>query len=174
MCPQDMLTAALRDWDGASATALRAIYQQHHTEPDFTPALVAACQAPDTESAATWLIKHQCEIGGAVLLPEMCATVYAMLPKFTHWAARLHILQCVDRLPIPQTVADTVLSFVTQEATSTQKLIRAWSLYAAAQLAVQHPRYQSDAQALLAAAADPAPTGAVAVRLRKARALLDV
>ncbi|WP_300055551.1 hypothetical protein [uncultured Roseobacter sp.] len=173
MQPHSDLATALGDWDGASASALAEIYCNHSGEPEFLLSLLEACRSPETEGAATWLIKHHCEQSEAPLPPQMVATLYALLPGFTDWAAQLHILQCVDHLSIPPEAADTVMDFLTRAATSERKLVCAWSLYAAAQLAVQHPDHRPAARALLDTASARGHSGAVAVRLRKARTLLE-
>ncbi len=167
------LTAALRRWDGTSTAALTALHARYSHAPDFIAALVEATSEADTESAATWLIKHRCDAGSVAISEDLRATLYMRLQGFTGWAAQLHVLQCMDHLPVPDAAAPATMDAVNAGATSAKALIRAWSLYGAAQLATQHPAYRPQVHAVLLAAETPAPKGAVAVRLRKARALLD-
>ncbi|MCV3272374.1 hypothetical protein [Roseobacter sinensis] len=166
------LQAAMRRWDGKSAAALAAIYQAHRAAPDFVTDLVAACAHPETETAGTWLIKHHCERGQSDFPEPLRSTLYAQLPEFSSWEAQLHLLQCTDHLPIPEPSAQAVFRSVEVGATATKLLVKAWSLYGAAQLARQHPVYATRVRAMLDQAARREPKGAVAVRLRKAQALL--
>lgn len=172
MISADDLLAAMRGWDRKSATALRSLYICHNTAPAFLPTLVAACSSADTACAATWLIRHHCAQSNGTLPPDLCRAFYASPPHLEGWQARLHVLQCLEDLPVPETAARTVFEFAASGAVSDNKLVRAWSLYGAAKLAQQHPGYDDAARALLDAAAAQKPTGAVAVRLRAAKELL--
>lgn len=169
---QPDLPAAMLAWNGKSAGNITRIYDRYRATPAFEATLVNACETPETECAATWLIKHHCDEGQAQFSEPLRARIYASLPTFVAWEAQLHVLQCTDHLPIPERCAPAVFDFVTAGVASPKTLVRAWSLYAAAQLAAQHPQHRPTVQALLEAAAQETPKGAVAVRLRKAQALL--
>lgn len=168
----DPLRAEMRNWDRKSASAITAIYQAHHDTEGFASRLMTAAGDAEMESAATWLIKHHCERGETAFSEDQRARLYTLLPRFTYWEAQLHVLQMVDDLPIPAAAADDMVTYLHGAATSSKTLIRAWALYAAAQLAHQHPAYAAQVDAMLKAAAKGQPKGAVAVRLRKAQELL--
>lgn len=166
------LFSAMQDWDGTSAAALAAVYVEHSGRCDFQTNLISACQNPATERAATWLVKHHCETGQSSFSPEACTRLYMTLPAFEAWDAQLHVLQVMDFLPVPKEAAQVVFDVARDGANSAQKLICAWSLYGVAKLAAEHPEYRAAAKAILEEAAQLAPKGAIAVRLRKAQALL--
>ncbi|GFE51686.1 hypothetical protein So717_34390 [Roseobacter cerasinus] len=169
----DTFIAALRTWDGRTAADLKALYQAHHHATDFLPRLVEACEDVETETAATWLIKHHCEMGATPIPGLLRQQILASLPNLTRWDARLHLLQIMDHLrPIPTSLAPAIYDALADGAASARPLLRAWSLFAAAQLAVQHDTYAQKVHHLLETAADDNPKGAVAVRLREATALM--
>ncbi|WP_299499053.1 hypothetical protein [uncultured Roseobacter sp.] len=170
--PDHDLVTALRGWDGRSADDITALYTQFHQNPGFVEELVLSCRAPETERAATWLIKHHLEQSAVQFSKETRQQYYQAARHLTHWEARLHVLQCMDHIAIPPDTVEAVWSFAQAAATSDRKLLQAWGLYGLARIAHQFPDYQPAALEVLAKAAQQHPKGAVAVRLRKARALL--
>ncbi|MBW4708018.1 hypothetical protein KX928_09485 [Roseobacter sp. YSTF-M11] len=166
------LAMALEPWDQTSATDIADIYQRYQHQEDFLPALIRCSRREECERGATWLIKHHCEKGGASFSDDDRHAFYRGVGRLVHWEAKLHVLQTMPAIAVPRTLRSDVKAFVLKSLADSNKLVIAWAYFALALLADQFPEYREEALGVLALAAPDYPSGAIAVRIRKARALL--
>ncbi len=155
----------LAAWDGKSAADIRDIYDRHCGEPSFVSEIIQFTKQPPLQNGATWLLKRHVENAGvldAAAISEICQ----LLPNLAHWEARLHVLQCLPFLPVPDTHTKTVETFLRACLIDDAKFVRAWAYSGFYELAVQYPEYRQEAGQLLdnALAREPA---SVKARIRK-------
>ncbi|WP_420627871.1 hypothetical protein [Candidatus Leptofilum sp.] len=138
-------------WDGKTAAPLEEIYQSQAATPDFIPVLLLLIATESTQSGATWLLKYHTDAGN-LLPPEILEQIYAQLPSQTQWDAKLHLLQCFPKWPMPETALSSIHPFLHSCLKAQSKFVRAWVYSGFYTLAHQHPQFQAEAQALLAQA----------------------
>ncbi|SDR23254.1 hypothetical protein SAMN04515695_3617 [Pseudovibrio sp. Tun.PSC04-5.I4] len=158
----------LSTWSGKSNSAISEIYARHHEEPNYLARLVGLISQQDTERGASWLLKHHFDQGGGSLPTPIVYKVYSSLPTLGHWEAKLHILQCMEHLPIPEAHRDTVEQFLKTEMLAERTLVRAWSYYALALFTQRFPENLEESYDLLEQKVLVETAGSVRVRLRKA------
>jgi len=159
-------------WDGKSVDTITRIYDTHSKTAEFGSELINCLGDPDSERGVTWLIKHHLEQGwithGSGPEPDEVGTMVKALSVFTHWEARLHVLQCLDHLDIPQSATAPLAAYLETAITDTTKFVRAWAYHGWYVLAEQHPAYRARAVALLEAAQSSESAASVKVRIRRA------
>lgn len=164
----DTATAA---FDGKHTAPLDAFAARQAPTAAAIRALTAMAGAPDLkhQSAATWLLKHYGE-DGLAFTARQTAALLALLPCVTHWEAKLHLLQIFPNLTIQEGEAPALLTLLTGPAYlgDANKLVRAWTYNALAELAAQHRAQRPEVQALLARGAEDA-AASVRARLRGIR-----
>lgn len=171
--PQNPLSDALRGFGHTKVAARIVAYDLLSKEPNFLQHLLTACRVAETEIAATWLLKYHIETTDLHLGPALQRDFYDSVLQVSHWEAKLHALQIMDRVPLPETYLKPVTALVTASAKADRKLLRAWGFYGLAQVASQYPDQRQTALCVLRDAKAEGATGAVAVRLRKANELLE-
>jgi len=166
----DALSQALFDFDGKSASPLEKFCAAHSADANLIAELCdfAASDDRNVQAAATWLLKRL----GAQLSPSQCETLLGLLLQETSWLARLHVLQMMDTLTVPPTLAAPLMRALTAQAVGANTFIRAWSVHGAAALADQHPAYRDRFLDLLAAA-EQDEAASVRARLRRTRQAFD-
>ena len=87
--------------DGKSAAALQSTCEFHCAEEDFVATILAHIADVELQRTATWLLKKHLETGNS-LTAAGCRAVFGALPAQEHWESKLHILQCVSHLEIPE------------------------------------------------------------------------
>ncbi|WP_298912595.1 hypothetical protein [uncultured Roseobacter sp.] len=164
--------AMLRQWDQKSKPQIVEIYQAFKDTDDFLADLLDFCGIADLQGGATWLIKHHCEQTDLVFSPAEQCRFYETFEQLASWDAQLHALQTMHHVPIPKASGPALKTFLFTGIAQQNKLVRAWSYYGLALLARRFPEDKPEVLAVLDEAALQNPSGAIAVRLRKARALL--
>ena len=158
------LAADLSAWDGKSAADILSLYHQHAASPSFINDLLSACSKPHLQSGATWLLKHHLE-QGVSLDADIIEQLYAQLPLFESWQAKLHILQSIPFMPIPATQKNQVEAFLRSCLIDTNKFVRAWAYNGFHELSLQHPEYREESRQFLdMALRDEAPSVKARVR----------
>jgi hypothetical protein len=165
------LKTSLAAWDGKNTRPLLDLYEAFEHTRDWLGALVQLSCEQDCERGATWLLKHYLE-SGASLPADLTDEHLCHLAPLSHWEARMHVLQYLDRLKLTDTVKTPLHIFIKEAIASDAKLIRAWGYYGFAVLARQFPEFQSEARANLIKAGQIETAGSIKVRLRKALELL--
>lgn len=161
------LSADIAKWDGKSKTAIVQIYNRYVARPDFLREVVEAFDNANLQSGATWLLKHHFDEGGDALDPQLVREVYRSTPSLVHWDAKLHILQCVEQLPIPRSELPVAEGFIRRCLKDDAKFVRAWAYSSFHELAVQFPEYRPEVSQMLADALATETAGSVLSRVRR-------
>ena len=155
---------AIADWDGKSAADIEAIYTRYSGEGAFATYLIELAGREHLEKGATWLIKHHLENNQGFNTSEISA-LYALLPGFAHWEARLHVLQCIPKLPIGESEKPGLEGFLRRCLIDDNKFVRAWGYNGFYELSRQYPEHQEEAKQFLdMAMQDEAPSVKARVR----------
>ncbi len=163
----DALTQALLDFNGKSTDVLERFAAAHQPDRSLVAELCdfAASDDRNVQAAATWLLKRF-GLTGAELSPGQSETLLRLLLQETSWLSRIHVLQMMDTLVVPSSLAAPLMTALAAQASGANTFIRAWSVHGAAVLADQHPAYRDSVLDLLAAAElDAAPS--VRARIRR-------
>lgn len=169
----EALTQALLDFDGKSTEVLERFAADYQSDASLIAELCdfSAGDDRDVQAAATWLLKRF-GVTGAKLSTEQTDSLLRLLLQETSWLSRIHVLQMMDTLFVPRSLAADLMEALAAQASGENTFIRAWSLHGAAVLADQHGDYRERAAGLLAQAEqDAAPS--VRARLRRTRRAFD-
>ena len=160
----DVIEEALREWDGKSFDGIDAVHGRFHDDPRYIPEILTLTEVQELQKGTTWLLKKYVETGG-VLTQEQITAVYRLLPTFDNWEAKLHILQIMPQMPIPDSHHKSIADFLRECTGSDKKFVRAWAYNGFYELAKQYPQFQAEVTQLLdAAMADEAAS--VKARIR--------
>ncbi len=159
------LQQTLANWDGKTAVPLEELYDQAAAMPDFIPTLLPLIASENTQSGATWLLKHHVAQGNQ-LSSAIIAQIYALLPQQVWWDAKLHLLQCLPYWVVPKTAVSTIHTFLHQCLKEQNKFVRAWAYNGFYELARQHAQYQTECKILLAHATQE-EAASIKARIRK-------
>jgi hypothetical protein len=155
-------------WDGKDAGAIRIVYEHQSSKRGFVGSLIRLAGEPDLESGASWLLKHHLEAGHA-LSAAQTAAFYTAAARFTHWAARLHALQIMERVPVPAGSVRDAKRLIERGLADENTLVRAWAYSGFARFAESHPRERAEAEALLDDAEATESAASVRARIRQVR-----
>lgn len=169
----DALSQALFDFDGKSTGPLERFAAAHNADAELVAELCefAASDDQNLQAAATWLLKRF-GVNSAQLSPGQTETLLGLLTQDTGWLSRIHVLQMLDSLIVPTTLAEPLLAALAAQAVGANTFIRAWSVHGAVVLADQHPAYRDRALDLLAAA-EQDEAASVRARIRRSRQAFD-
>ena len=158
----------LAAFDGKQTDGLEALAAKRAPEPALISELCTLAQKDEARlpAAATWLLKRFQE-QGYVCSEEETAGLLGLFGSVGPWEAKLHLLQMLPGLVIPEDRAPALWRLVKGEGflQGPNKFVRAWSYNALAVLATQHGEYRKDAAALLATGAED-EAASVRARLR--------
>lgn len=130
----------IASWNGKSADDIKAIYDAHHTESNFSEKIIALSFSEACEKGATWLLKAWLEAGNQ-LENSQIAKIYGSLEQLEHWEAKLHVLQSIPFLSIADAESSNVYKFLRLTLTDQNKFVRAWSYNGFYELSRQHSKY---------------------------------
>ncbi|WP_108881512.1 hypothetical protein [Anderseniella sp. Alg231-50] len=154
-------------WDRKSKDFISDLFDQHHQQPGFLAGLVGMLDDTQLQSGATWLLKHHFDEGGEPVDEKLVAAIYRKTPGLVPWDARLHILQCMPRMPIAQAEMRTVETFIRHCLADDAKFVRAWAYSGFCELARRFPEFQADAVQILNEALSGETAGSVLSRVRR-------
>lgn len=157
----------LAKWDGKSKDFISDVFDRHHDKPGFLTSLASMFDDPKLQSGATWLLKHHFDQGGEPLDENLVVTVYKMTPILVQWDAKLHVLQCITQMPIPDSEMRTVEAFIRHCLTDDAKFVRAWAYSGFCELARRFPQFQAEATHVLNQALSCETAGSVLSRVRR-------
>lgn len=163
----DALTQALLDFNGKSTDVLERFAAAHRPDASLVADLCEFAAGDDdhAQAAATWLLKRY-GVTGAQLSPSQSETLLRLLIQETGWLSCIHVLQMMETLAVPATLAAPLMDALSALARGDNTFIRAWSVHGAAVLADQHAAFRDRALDLLVEAGqDAAPS--VQARLRR-------
>ena len=159
----------LETWDGKSSDDITAIFERHRNSPRFAEKTVALLRNEPAAVGASWLLKRFLEQGGS-LNSRTCHDICRSTPALRHWAARLHVLQCLPFLDIQAEDRKTLEPFVRDGLSDDRAFVRAWSYNGLNELSMRFPDLQEETRLILEMAMrDEAPSVKARVRniLRK-------
>lgn len=135
---------AIAAWDGKSAADIRAIHETFYPRQDYTDSLLDLLQKGQYANGVTWLLKAAVE---ADFRPsqQQAVVVYGSLESLDDWEAVMHILQCMEFIPVPGRQKKAVHKLLKQYLRHKNKFLRAWSYSGFYFLAKAHPGYRSEA-----------------------------
>lgn len=162
------LKAEVAAWDGKTAADITHIYESHKGDPRLGTRLVAALGDPSCERGITWLIKHHLEQGWDGATPKQAGAIIGALEKAAHWETRLHILQCLDHLEIPEETTTSLAACLTDTVGDDAKFVRAWAYHGWYRLADQHPSFSIQARTVLEQANGSETAASARVKIRNA------
>jgi len=149
-------------WDGKSATALQSTYERHSDDEDFLATILEHIADVELQRAATWLLKRHLEAGNS-LSPGDSRAILGVLSDQEHWESRLHLLQCLPYLDIPEDQSAGLEQFLDSCLESDNKFLRAWAYNGFNELALRLPSYRDEVNLMLARAVE---SEAASVRAR--------
>ncbi len=146
------LSEEIASWDGKSAAALQSTYERHCAEEGFVATILGHFADVELQRAATWLLKKHLESGNSLTAADGRA-VFDMLSVQGHWECKLHVLQCLPYLEIPESESASLERFLDACLESDNKFVRAWAYNGFSELSLRFPRYRERVDGLLARAA---------------------
>ncbi|MCY3832839.1 MAG: hypothetical protein OXG85_07460 [Chloroflexi bacterium] len=128
----DALTQALLDFNGRSTEALERFAADYQADARLVADLCdfAAGDDRNVQAAATWLLKRY-GVTGAELSTGQSETLLRLLLRETSWLSRIHVLQMMDALVLPRSLAARLMEALAAQARGANTFIRAWSLHGA-------------------------------------------
>ena len=145
------LSEEIASWDGKSAAALQSTYDRHCAEEGFVATILGHVADVDLQRAATWLLKKHLEAGNS-LSSSGCRAVLGALSVQDHWESKLHVLQCLPYLDIPENETAGLERFLEACLENDNKFVRAWAYSGFNELSLRFPRYRDRVDGMLARA----------------------
>ena len=145
------LSEEIAPWDGKSAAALQSTYARYCAEEGFVAAVLGHIADVELQRAATWLLKKHLEAGNS-LSASGCRAVFGALPVQDHWESKLHILQCLPYLDIPEHESAGLERFLRACLENDNKFVRAWAYNGFNELSLRFPRYRARVDDMIARA----------------------
>ena len=144
------LRATLNAFDGKHTDSLERIATRLPADKAVLDGLSKLALDDDLklQGAATWLLKRYAE-AGFTLDESQGARLLRVLKRDSHWEAKLHVLQMLDRLSVPQREAAPLWNKLAAQTEDPNRLIRAWSYHGIPVVADGHQQYRLEAQTWL-------------------------
>lgn len=170
----DALTQALFDFDGKSTAPLERFAAAYSADASLLAELCdfAAGDDHNVQAAATWLLKRFGAAGAPLSQSQTETLLGLLLLQDSGWLSRLHVLQMMDTLLVPSSLAEPLMDALAAQSAGANTFIRAWSVHGAAALADQQPAFRDRALDLLAAA-EQDDAASVRARIRRTRQAFD-
>ncbi|MBV1914758.1 MAG: hypothetical protein KUG72_05190 [Pseudomonadales bacterium] len=159
------LSDALSSWDGNSTDHINEIYSDHAEAEQFIEQILACFIVPSLQSGATWLLKKHLTEKPPLDEPR-AITIYSGARRMESWQSRLHILQLIPLLPIPESEKHTVEQFLRDCLLDHNKFVRAWAYSGFYELATQYAEYKPEVLHFIQLAEDDEPAS-VQARIRQ-------
>ena len=109
-------------------------------------------------------MKKHLEVGNS-LSTAGCRAVFGSLSLQEHWESKLHILQCLPYLDIPEDDSVGLEKFLEACLKSDRKFVRAWAYNGFKELSIRFPRYREKVDGMLAQAIE-SESASVRARIR--------
>lgn len=142
------LQAEISQWDGRSKAEIDAVFHRWRDRPDFVAQLVKGLLDPAQTIAATWLIKRGIE-AKVIAARDVEDAVIRSIEGLEHTDAKLHVLQILPALQIPQGQAQNVERFVRECLASPNKFLSTWAYSGFHALATRFPEYRQEVTEIL-------------------------
>ncbi|MEO1081045.1 MAG: hypothetical protein AAFY29_15915 [Pseudomonadota bacterium] len=159
------LANAIASWDGKTTSDLEQTGSRFARQRDYMEELAAMAADPELQRGSTWLVLNALKTG-SVLDAQRENALLDALPLLDDWQSRLHLLQCLQYLEIPERRSREVEGFVRRCLAASNKFVRAWAYSGFHELALRFPSYKEEAaQIITMALKDEAPS--VKARIRQ-------
>lgn len=165
---RNRLEQTLSGWNGKATEPLKTAYETCCTQPDFVDHLIDLSEHKSSQRGATWLLKYAFQHGEAKLSRAQCARHLASIAAFSHWETRLHFLQYLEHLTIPDEAGAALQAFILDALGAENRFLRAWAYFGLALHAERFPDHEREAIDRLNGAMARETAGSVKVRIRKA------
>ena len=159
------LVAAIRNWDGKSADEISQVYAEFAGGKQFIESLVTYLEKEDLQPGASWLLKASCQ-DGKELYEKHTTKLLSALPGLQSWGARLHCLQCLDYLAIPDACEQPLERFLRHQLAHDNTFVRAWAYNGYAVLSRKNSKFRKEAELLFDMAMRDEPAS-VKARIRQ-------
>lgn len=159
------LASAIRNWDGKSADDIARVYEEFAGRKNFVGSLVSYLEQEELQPGASWLLKAWCK-EGKKLSEKQTTGMLAALPGLKSWGARLHCLQCLDLLVIPDACEQPLERFLRRQLTHENTFVRAWAYNGYAVLSRKNSSFRREAELLFEMAMRDEPAS-VKARIRQ-------
>ena len=137
------LKNALQTWDGKQTDGIGQLYTELSQDSSFVDDCTRLLLNPELQVGASWLLKKH-QDGGQRLNVQQADAVFNALEHLKHWQAKLHVLQSLSNLPVPEKQLNCVRKFVKQAILDDNTFVRAWGYDGLYQLACQYPQYSAE------------------------------
>jgi len=161
------LQKEIAEWDNRSADTIAATYARYVCDEEFFVQVVKLMGEVSLQRATTWLIKHHLEKTTVLPKTNLAEEIYGHVDALVHWETKLHILQIMSYLPVPEKRLPKVEEFVGECLVSERKFVRAWAYSGFYQLAAQYPQFRLEQVKLFEFAAENETAGSVKSRIRQ-------
>ncbi|WP_420334731.1 hypothetical protein [Roseibium sp.] len=165
---RDELEHTLSGWNGKATQPLKTAYETLRTEPDLVDLLIDLSENQSCERGATWLLKYAFDRDPPTFSNAQSAQHLAGISGFSHWETRLHFLQYLERLTIPDDAEAPLLDFILDALAAENRFLRAWAYFGLALHSERFPAHRDQAIDRLNEAMARETAGSVTVRIRKA------
>ena len=159
------LREEIADWDRRTVWVLRDVYKRFHRNLDFLDCIIALMNEEPLQNGATWLLKAHLANHPQILSDDQIDTIYKLLPCLNGWQSKLHVLQIMSHMPVPETRLKETEKFLREAMLSDVKFVRAWAFDGYHQLAMQYPQLRKDAESLFSHAIENDSASSVKSRL---------
>lgn len=144
---------ALTWCDASNTEELLNTYEHFRCARRFEARLVDCLKSPDTERAASWILKHHLE-QGFLLDNSQSQQVLHCLMGLSHWESRLHVLQSLAHINIEREISHDLFQYLKGLLKDSKKFVRAWAYNGIHEVALQFPYYQAETASLLQSVED--------------------
>ena len=141
----------LTDLTDPSVDNLQAIYDRHADDPTLATQLVLLLADPELQKPASWLLRRSLEAGQTLSVKE-AQPLFRSLAGLVDWETRLQVLQSLPYLTIGKRDVKPLEAFLRDCLAGKNKFVRAWAYHGFHELALQHDRFQTEVDHLLAQA----------------------
>jgi hypothetical protein len=144
----------LRRWTDKPSADLSELYMALSDQPEFENRLIESLNGDEEiHRVATWLIKHHFEQKKR-FTEQQIACVFKHLGHLRNWEAKLHVLQVLPYVLVPEQYKDSVEDFIRGCLSEINKFVRAWAYNGFYELACQYPELRPEAEILFEEASD--------------------
>jgi hypothetical protein len=144
------LDTLLDEFDGTNIERLVRISEDWRPNPELLQHLVRFAESGDGHSqvGATWLLKRYQETGAQFPEP-LVARLLELLKTVDRWESRMHLLQMLPGLLIPNSCADQLKQSLLGWTLERNLFVRSWAYSGLHRLASLYPKFRAQIMPLL-------------------------
>ena len=158
------LKEQLSNWDGKSTDYLGNLYDLIKSDSTFVDQLFDVLAEENLQTAATWLVKHALE-NGVLLDQSQTYEFYSNADALATWQARLHLLQIMPMLRVPEELRYKLAKFCRFATEDENKFVRAWGYNGLYELANLYHEFRDGLDVVISSAMETEPAS-IKARLR--------